>query len=472
MTTIKNYLYNTVYQIFVLLVPLVTIPYISRVLGPSGVGLNTLTSSTIQYFVLLANLGLTWYGQREIAYHREDKEELSKTFWEIETLSICSTFVSLIFFFIFMLLNNSYHIYYLAQGVLILASATDISWFFMGLENFKITVLRNFLFKIISVFLIFLLVKNRGDLLQYILILTLTTLFGNLSLWPYLKHTVERVNFRSFNLRKHILPTFALFIPQIAINVYTVLNKIMLGHMVSISASGFYDSSDKIIRMLLTLVTAFTTVMMPHVANAFVKGKKKQVHNMLNDGLCFALIVSFPILTMINSVAEKFVPWFFGEKFSPVIEIMSIESFAIVPIACAAIIGGQYLVPLNHNKEYTFSIVFGAVVNIAINLPLIRLFQANGAAFSTIISEATVAITQIIVVRKIINWNRIFATITKVIIASGIMFVVVKLEVLNYSISFFTFLIEGLSGIIVYLIVLVILKLPELKKINNFMKNK
>ncbi|MCT4397860.1 flippase [Pediococcus ethanolidurans] len=470
MATLKNYFYNTLYQIFVLLVPLVTIPYISRVLGPSGVGTNTLTSATVQYFVLLANLGLTMYGQREVAYCRENKQDLSKTFWEIETLSIFTTIISLLCFGVFMKVVNNYQAYYLAQGILIIASAADISWFFMGLEKFKITVLRNFVFKIISVIMIFTLVKNHGDLLQYILIVTLTTLLGNLSLWPYLKNLVIWINPKRFSLQKHFLPTLALFIPQIAINIYTVLNKIMLGHMVSVKAAGFFDSSDKIIRMALTLITAFTTVMMPHVANAFIKGKKNQVNEMLNGGLSFAIIVSFPLLALINGVVPKFVPWFFGEKFLPVIQVMSIESFAIIPIAFASILGVQYLIPLNKNKQYTISIFGGAFMNIIVNFPLIHMFQADGAAISTIISETCVTILQFFFMREVINVSPMFKVLIKVLIASVVMYIVVKVENMYLSASFVSFAIEGITGVIVYVLLLALLKLKELKILGNLIK--
>lgn len=459
MRTLKNYLYNTLYQIFVLLVPLITIPYISRVLGPSGVGINTLTYATVQYFVLLANLGLTIYGQREVAYRRQDKIELSKSFWEIESISILTTTLSIGLFTVFIMTVDTYRSYYLAQALLIIASAADISWFFMGLEKFKITVFRNFVFKIISVILIFTFVKNQSDLLKYILIITGTTLLGNLSLWPYLREYVVHIKLSNFNLKKHLIPTLALFIPQVAINIYTVLNKIMLGNMVSVEAAGFFDSSDKIIRMALTLVTAFTTVMMPHVANAFINGKMKKVNELLNNGLCFAVIMSFPMLSIISSISTKFVPWFFGKEFYPVSQVMIIESFAIIPISCAGILGVQYLIPLNRSKQYTISIFGGAVINVLINLPLIHIYHANGAAVSTIVSETCVTALQIYFVRESIDFSKIWHVLYKVILASLVVYIVVKIENVYFDGSLIMFFVEGITGVVIYVLLLLLLKL-------------
>ena len=161
---IFNYLYNMLYQIFILIVPLVTMPYISRVIGPTGIGVNTFTYAITQYFILFGTLGVNYYGSREIAYRRGDKHKLSKAFWEIETLLITSITIATVAFLVYVWFSKEYQAYYLAQGVALIAVAFDISWFFMGLENFKVTVTRNILVKAISLVPIFTLVKSKDDL--------------------------------------------------------------------------------------------------------------------------------------------------------------------------------------------------------------------------------------------------------------------------------------------------------------------
>lgn len=192
MRVVRNYLYNAFYQIFILLVPLITTPYLSRVLGPVGIGINAYTNSIIQYFILFGSIGINLYGNRQIAFVREDRKELTKTFYEIFFLRILTIFVALLAFMFFLLSTNQYHVYYLAQSVSIIAAAFDISWFFMGVENFAVTVLRNFVVKIVTLISIFSFVKSEADLWLYILILSLSLLLGNLTLFPNLKKYIDR----------------------------------------------------------------------------------------------------------------------------------------------------------------------------------------------------------------------------------------------------------------------------------------
>lgn len=469
MKILKNYLYNSAYQIFVLLVPLITIPYISRVLGPHGVGVNTVTYAYTQYFVLFATLGLTLYGQREIAYLKDDVQKLSKAFWEIEILSVITTLFSVIAFTVFVMCTGKYKIYYLAQSLLIFSCAVDVSWLFMGLEKFKITVLRNFVVKIASILLIFTFVKDKQDIFNYILIVSSTTLLGNLSLWPYLRIFIKKIRIRVLNPFKHLRPTLALFIPQVAISIYSVLNKVMLGQLSTVSSAGFFDSSDKIIRMCLTLVTAFTTVMMPQVANAFVRGENRKVKRMLNSGLSFAIIMSFFLLVMINGISGKFIPWFLGKEFTQVVSVINIESLAIIPIACAGILGVQYLVPLNRNKQYTVSIFIGAIVNIIINVPLISTFSADGAAVSTIVSEFCVTGVQFAFVKKDIALKKLFKTSAKVILSGFIVFLVVKEMTFLLPMNIYFLMLEGIIGTVLYCVALYLLRLGEIYDLLNLL---
>jgi len=161
MTIVKNYLYNVGYNILILLTPLLTVPYISRVLGPSGVGINATTNSVITYFLLAGTVGITIYGNREIAFIREDDRKRSQTFWEIEILQIITISIAYLAFCIFLYLQNQLKIYFFYQSFLIIAGAFDISWFFMGLEDFKKTVIRNMIVKLLSLASIFVFVKKK-----------------------------------------------------------------------------------------------------------------------------------------------------------------------------------------------------------------------------------------------------------------------------------------------------------------------
>lgn len=472
MKVLKNYLYSASYQVFLLMVPLITIPYISRVLGPQGVGINTLTNSTIQYFVLLANLGLSTYGQREIAYKKSDHGQLNNIFWEIEIISVLATLLSFLSFLFFLSFNSKYYSYYWAQSFLIIASALDVSWFFMGLENFKITVIRNFIFKIVTIILVFTFVRKSSDTFIYILIISVLTIISNLSMWPYLKRYVHKVSIKDLHVIRHIKPTVQLFIPQIAISVYGVLNKVMLGHISSVESSGYYDNSDKIIRICLALLVAFSTVMMPHVAEAFVNGEKEKIEIFVKRGIAIAISFSLPLMAGIIAIAPDFIPWFFGARFRPVISVISIEAVAILPISCATIVGAQYLVPLNRNNQYTISIICGALINVIINVPLIRYLSADGAAIATVIAETVVALVQIKYVTKSINLHKTFMGSYKPLVSSGILFIIVYTMTRVFPAKFIFILMEIVLGFSSYIVTMYVMKADLILDIKDLIRHK
>lgn len=163
------------------------------------------------------------------------------------------------------------------QFINLVAAAFDISWFFQGIEDFRVTVLRNAVVKIISIILIFIFIHQRSQVGGYIAIYALATLIGNLTLWPNLKKEL-RVKIRIVDLQPlhHFMPTIGLFIPEVAVQIYQTVNKTMLGYIVSTTAAGFYYDADTIVKMLLGLVTAFSSVMLPHVANQYSKNQQKK----------------------------------------------------------------------------------------------------------------------------------------------------------------------------------------------------
>lgn len=472
MKVIKNYLYNASYQIFVLLIPLVTIPYLSRVLGPTGIGINSYTNSIVQYFIIFGSIGVNLYGNKQIAFVRDSGNDLSRNFYEIFFMRIITIFFSFVLFQIFLLSIHEYKNYYLAQSLSIIAAAFDISWFFMGIENFAVTVVRNFVVKIITLISIFIFVKSFDDLTIYILILSLSILFGNLTLFPSLYGRIQWPGWKSLNLWRHLVPSLILFIPQIATQIYLVLNKTMLGMMISVQSSGYFDQSDKIIKMVLAVVTASGTVMLPHVANAFSKGNKEKTKEYLYNSFSFVTAISIPMMLGLVAISPKFVFLFFTNKFIKVIPIMIIESVVILLIAWSNVIGTQYLLPTNQTKQYTLSVIIGAIVNLVANIPLIYMLGAIGASIATVLSELTVTSYQIIVIRKQVKYQKLFDDIFKYLASGCIMFLVVfyldnKLEQ-NWS----NLIIEIVIGMFVYIIMLLLFRVNIIFKLKRKLKKR
>lgn len=465
MQLIKNYLYNVFYQLFILIVPLITMPYISRVLGPTGSGINYLTSANTQYFILLGSLGITLYGNRQIAYLRDNKQRVSQAFWEIFLLRCLTTLVALSSFYIFVYFNHTYQGAYLMQSILIIATALDISWFFMGVENFKVTVSRNMIVKIFSILFIFTLVKTKNDVIIYIFILSLSQLLGNLTLFPYLRHYINWPQWRQLQIWQHLRPSLALFLPQVAMQIYLILNKTMVGWLVSVKATGFYTYSDNTIRAVLTLGTSLATVMMPRVANTFIHGDIKQVNKYTQLSFDFASALAVPLMFGIAAVSLKFVPSFLGADYSPVAYLMIIETLLILPVTWASIIGNQYLIPLGRNRTYTNSVLLGALVSIVLNVPLILLFQTQGAMITSVVCEFAVAFYQLYAIRQELPLSVLFNELWKYLFAGLIMFVIVFYLHLHWKFTLLTFFIEVLVGIVLYAAGLLMFKASILQKL-------
>lgn len=472
MKVVKNYIYNAGYQVLAIIVPLITSYYVSRVLNPAGVGANAFTNSIIQYFMLLANVGIGLYGNREIAYVREDKQKKADTFWEIQIVKTIMTIVSYFVFLLFMYVYSGNHLYMWAQSINLVAVAFDISWLYQGVEDFKRTVIRNTVVKIASMVAIFIFIKKPSDVALYIIVLAVSTFLGNLTLWPHALSTLNRVDFKTLNPFRHIGPTFTMFVPQIATQLYVQLNRTMLGVMVNQEASGFYQYSDNLIKLILAFATATGTVMLPHVANAFAKGDMSKVRSMLYVSFDFVSALSYPMMFGVAGISLTLAPLYYSSKYAPVGPAMVIESIVILMIGWSNVIGTQYLLPTNRVKEFTVSITIGAIVNIILNFPLIFFGGLNGAMLSTVISEASVTFYQFTVVRKDLNFKKLFKGNWKYLVAGITMFVPVFWLNNNMHASWAWILIEVILGTIIYCVVLLILKAPIVGQAKKMMINR
>ena len=421
---VKNYLYNLSYQILVLIVPLITTPYVSRVLGAKGVGTFSYTNSIVQYFILFGCIGLNLYGQREIAYVQHEKEKRDKVFWELVILRIITVSVSLTVFYFTLASHGKYASVFFIMCLDILASMVDISWLFQGIEDFKKIVVRNFIIKIVGVALIFLFVKSSSDLLLYVICHSATLFLGNLSMWAYIPKLIGRVKVRELEIKKHIRPTIVLFLPQIATSVYTVLDKTMIGFLTGVEEEvAYYEQGQKIVKIVMTLVTSLGTVMMPRVANLFKQNEMEKVKNYLSKSFRFVFFLSFPMTFGLMAVSCNIVPWFFGSGYDKVIPNMMVIAPILVIIALSNLMGNQFLLPIGRQKEYTLSVVIGCVVNFALNLLLIPHFLSIGAAVATVIAETSVTGVQVYCTRKDFRFGKIIRDNKHYIISSLIMFI-------------------------------------------------
>ena len=215
----KNFIYNIIYQVLILILPLISAPYISRILGAEGIGTYSYTYSIVSYFVMFAMLGINNYGNRLIAQTRDDKEKLSINFWSLYILEFIITAIVLIAYIIFItFIIKEDKLMYILQFGYILSSFFDINWFFFGIEEFKITVTRNTIIKILSFVLLFIFVKTKSDIYIYTIILVISNFISNIVLWPFIFKRIKKVKISFKDIFKHLKPCIILFIPVIAVS--------------------------------------------------------------------------------------------------------------------------------------------------------------------------------------------------------------------------------------------------------------
>lgn len=455
----KNYIYNLIYQILVLILPLITTPYISRVLGAENIGIYSYTLSISAYFILFGSLGISLYGQREIAYNQENKKKYTIAFYEIVILRFITMAISMTIFYFVFVNGKQNQIYYKILLLELIANSLDISWFFQGMEEFKKTVTRNTIIKLISVICIFIFVKTKNDLVVYFIIYVLSILIGNLSLWLYLPKYVKIVPIKQLNIFKHFKPTISLFIPQIAVQVYTLLDRTMVGAIITDKSEvGYYDQGQKIIKMLLTIVTSLGTVMLPRIASTFANGKKEEINTYMKKSFNMVFLIAFPVMFGIVAVSKSFVPVFFGPGYDKVAILIDVISPIILLIGLSNVTGTQYLLPTKRQKEYTTSVVCGAIVNLILNSCLIWKYGAIGASIGTVIAELTVTGVQIFCTRKDFRWKEIIKMVFNYLVASLIMFIICLFigKIINNNLV--SLMLQMIIGTCVYSGVLLILK--------------
>ncbi|WP_167850172.1 oligosaccharide flippase family protein [Levilactobacillus suantsaiihabitans] len=461
MKIIKNYLYNSSYQLFLIILPIITLPYVARTLGPSALGVNSYTYSVTSYFTMFAILGTTTYAQREVAYLKDDKLGLTRFFVEVELLNIGTSVISYIGLLIVILFLSKYQISFLIYSITIIANIFDVSWLFMGTGRFAILAIRNFIVKIISVLLIFSLVKDSSDLYIYILINVLSILVSNLTLWPYIKKDsllfLKKQMIPKLRPFRHLRGTLALFIPQISITLYTVLNKVLLGAMGKIREGSYFDSADKIIRLSFTMLVSLSTVLMPVVANEIAKKNRQKVEKLLSQSLQFSLCIAFPLFGGLVGIAERLVPLFLGNQYDKVILLLQVQGFIIIPMAIANVIGNQYLVPSRQTKKLNVSIFGGSIFNILISVPLIETWGAFGASVAIACSETLVTTLQVFQVRNELHFYGIGRDVLKYTIATCGMYLFIRWLQL-VTVGWISIIACIILGIVFYFGLLIILR--------------
>ncbi|AGM98624.1 flippase [Streptococcus iniae] len=455
-----NYFFNLLYQLLSIIIPVITTPYLSRVLSPKGIGEYNYSFSITTLFMILSVLGSHGYAQREIAFNQNNKEKISKLFFEILIIRLIACLITTPIFFYVAITQQKYSNLLLSQYIMILSTIFDISWFFQGLEEFKKLAIRNISLKIITTIAIFIFVNKDSDLIIYSLLMSISLLMSSLTMWPYCRDYIEIISLKKINIRQHFRPILMFFIPVSAVYIYTSVDKILLGVLANDIEVGYYSQADRIVRLLLTVITSLGTVLLPRIANLLSNKDTLKVKSEIKKSILFVSFIGFPMCGGLIAISPIMIPWFLGKDFQASVLLVQFLSSLTLILGFSSVTGQAVLIPLKKQNFYTVTVILGAIINIVGNFILVPHFLSLGSVISTLISEVLVCALQTVVVFKILNLNyrEIFIESKDYIIGSIIMTITLSLLVLKLEVSTFDLLITVLTGFIIYFSYLLITK--------------
>ena len=444
MKVIKNYLYNLSYQILTIILPIITVPYVTRIFTSEALGNYVFYNSIVSYFSLFAMLGIGVYGTKQIAA----ASDVSSTFWNIYAIQLIASILSIFVYIIVVFsIPQMEGIVPLIVGITLFANMMDISWLFSGKEDFKKITIRNVVIRVIGVISIFTFVKSSDDLYLYVFLIVIFDFLGQFVMWVPAKKFIKRPSFNTRIMKKNLHPIVLLFLPQVAISLYVVLDRTLLGLLGSYSDVGIYEQGQKLVSILLKVVSSLGVVMLPRVANLLSERRDKEAQNMVKFSFILYNLIIFPMMFGLIAVNEVFVELFLGKDFQDVKYVLYITTINIMLVGWTNILGHQVLVVRNKNKEFMLSTTIPAFVSVAVNIAVIPFFGYIGASITSVVVEILVFAIQWYYSRNIINKNLLFnKDLAKIICSSLVMFGAVMLCKMTLGL-------DGIIGLIIYLAV-------------------
>lgn len=450
----KNLGFQTTYQMLNTCLPLITAPYLARVLGVEMLGVFSYTSSVVAYFAIIAMLGTINYGTKSIAAAGNNRDERSRVFWGIYVIQLICSIAAIVLYigYVFLFCNANILITWI-QILTLVSCIFDISWLFFGTESVSLTVLINTVIRILTVLAILLFVKTPSDLWIYALIMLLGTLIGQLILWGFVRKDIDFCSIAGRDIFVHIKPNVILFIPLLAMSVYHIMDKTMLGLLSSYEQTGYYYNADKVINIPLGVLNGVGTVMLPRMTALLKAGNKKEADELFVVSMEGIGLAGVAIACGIAAVSKEFVPIFFGEGYDACVGLIIVMAPVLIIKGFSNTTRIQYLIPYEKESVFTKSVFLGAATNLLINALLIPRFGAMGAVIGTLIAELVACIWQLLYIRKSVNLKQCIIS-TLVYMAIGfVMFFVVRCVALLPVNIFIKLIFEIIAGGSVFVII-------------------
>lgn len=420
-----NMLFSVAYQMLILLVPFITTPYVSRILLSEGVGTYSVTTAIAKYFWMFGLLGMANYGSREISKARDNRMQLSATFWGLFGFQVVTALLAASAYLVYMHIYgiSQYNIVAICQLPYILSALFEVSWFFYGTEQFRFMVVRNGLIKILTMAAVFLLVNTADDVWIYTLINTSSLLLGQICLWPFLLKYVDWVRPSWKQIASHFKPNCILFVSVVAVSIYTQVSKILIEVFSTRAEVGYYESSEKLMVMANGIIGAIGSVMYPRISYLLGSGDRKSVHAYLAKSMKYVMIFAIAITFGLAGVAKEFSVVFFGNDFRRCGLLILAIAPAVLFYSWENILRTQYLLPGNRDAIFVQGTIWAALVNVLLNSWLIPDYGALGAVAGTVAAQFAAAAYQTLCVRKELPVGRYITNIILSILPAIAMFI-------------------------------------------------
>ena len=399
-----NFVYNILLNISSVIFPLITAPYVSRILEPNGVGIYNFSITYADYFALFALMGIPTYGMREVAKNRHNQNELSDLISKLMSISSISTLMVVTIYLLSLIfidrLSENY-IYLLLAGFGLYFSPLKINWIFQGLEEFGYITLRTLVIRLLSIISLFIFVREKNDLLIYILISVMGGIVADI--WNFYKMWASGIHprFTTNGLSNHIKPLFILFASTIAISIYTMMDTLMLGFLSDYSEVGYYNNASHLTRVIIVALTSLSTVAVPRISYYIEEKEFSNINLLINKSISFLSFVTFPIAVIIFCISSIFIPLFFGAKFEGAVIPLMIMCPLFVILAFNNLTGTQILIGFGLDTSFLYSMLVGSITNFLLNLFLIPYYGAIGASISSVIAETIVLLATLYYAKKI-----------------------------------------------------------------------
>lgn len=398
----KNYFYNTLLVLFNYIFYLMVFPYISRVLGPVNIGKINFANSVIGFFIILANFGVSTYGIKEIAKARDARTRLSRTFSELFYINLIFTVFSVLGYLLLFLFVEKIQrepVLFLILGIQIIMNPFLIDWFYGGLEDYKYITLRSVAFKVISVFLVFFLIRGRHDYLLFAVI-SVIALSGSNLLNIIRSRKYSSLVLKKLSLARHLPPLSSLFFSALIGGVFIYFDIVLLGFLGNDLSVGFYSICKSIMGTVIVFIGSLGTVLIPRLSYHFGKGNHKEYRALIGKSINFIYFLSFPIMIVFALLSREIMLVFGGAKFAAAAAGFRLITPHILFCSLAGLYCFQVLLPMNREKEIIIANIVGAFVNFTINFIFIPRYSYLAASVAIVVSDLSVLVMEIFLSRK------------------------------------------------------------------------